>query len=55
VSVGLYRDAIKTAPPYLDSEPISREYEHSLYLHYGRPPYWVHEENEERVSSLIAV
>jgi hypothetical protein len=55
VYVGLYRDAIKTAPTYVDSVPISREYEHRLYLHYGRPPYWIHEDNENRVTSLVGV
>jgi hypothetical protein len=44
VFVGVTRDAIKTCPEYLDSEPISREYENRLYFHYGRPPYWIAEE-----------
>jgi hypothetical protein len=55
VWVGLYRDAIQTAPPFVDSVPISREYEHRLYLHYGRPPYWIHEHDEKPLSSLIGV
>jgi hypothetical protein len=41
VNVGLYRDAIQTAPVFVDSVPITREYEDRLYRHYGRPPYWV--------------
>jgi hypothetical protein len=41
VNVGLTRDAIKTAPEYIESTPITREYENRLHLHYGRPPYWL--------------
>jgi uncharacterized protein YrrD len=41
VHVGLTRDAIQEAPEYLESEPITREYENRLHLHYGRPPYWL--------------
>jgi hypothetical protein len=55
VYVGLYRDAIKTAPIFTDSVSISREYERQLYLHYGRPPYWIHEDNEKGIPSLIGV
>jgi hypothetical protein len=43
VSVGLTREAIRNAAEYSDDVPISREYEYQLYLHYGRPPYWVRE------------
>jgi hypothetical protein len=43
VYVGLSREAIKDGPPYTDATPITREYEHRLHLHYGRPPYWLHE------------
>jgi hypothetical protein len=43
VFVGLSREAIKEAPEYTDSTPITREYENRLHLHYGRPPYWLHE------------
>jgi hypothetical protein len=55
VYVGLYRHAIETAPLFSDSVPLTRDYEHRLYLHYGRPPYWIHEDSEKRVSSLIGV
>ncbi len=41
VSVGLTREAIQSGPEYVDSMPITREYENRLYLHYGRPPYWL--------------
>jgi uncharacterized protein YrrD len=43
VYVGLSRESIKNGPEYIESMPIDREYEHRLYLHYGQPPYWVHE------------
>jgi hypothetical protein len=43
VYVGMSREAIKDAPEYLESEQVTREYENRLYLHYGRPPYWLHD------------
>ncbi|MFZ0288283.1 MAG: PRC-barrel domain-containing protein [Candidatus Sulfotelmatobacter sp.] len=51
VYVGLYRDAIQTAPLFVDSVPLTREYEDRLYRHYGRPPYWVHEDERKPVFS----
>jgi hypothetical protein len=41
VYTGLSREAIKDAPEYGESTPITREYENRLYFHYGRPPYWL--------------
>jgi hypothetical protein len=52
VYVGLYRDAIQTAPLFVDAVPLTREYEDRLYRHYGRPPYWVHEDEHKPVFSL---
>jgi hypothetical protein len=43
VYVGLSREAIKSAPEFVDFTEITREYEDRLYSHYGRPPYWLHE------------
>jgi hypothetical protein len=48
VYVGLSREAIKGAPEYVESMPITREYESRLYLHYGRPPYWQGEAAHQR-------
>jgi hypothetical protein len=50
VRVGLTRDAIRSAPEYLEAAPVSREYEYQLYLHYGRPPYWVRESAQQSAS-----
>jgi PRC-barrel domain len=50
VRVGLTREAIQNAPEYLDAVPVSREYEYQLYLHYGRPPYWVRESAHKSAS-----
>jgi hypothetical protein len=47
VSVGLSREAIQNAPEYTESMPITREYENRLYFHYGRPPYWLHQVEDE--------
>jgi hypothetical protein len=41
--VGLTREAIQNCPEYIDSTPITREYENRIYFHYGRPPYWLDE------------
>ncbi len=43
VYAGLKREAIQSAPEYVESAPIDREYENRLHSHYGRPPYWLHE------------
>ncbi|MEP6960570.1 MAG: PRC-barrel domain-containing protein [Acidobacteriota bacterium] len=40
VYVGVSREVIKDAPQYVESEPITREYENRLFATYGRPPYW---------------
>jgi hypothetical protein len=41
VYVGLYRETIKSGPEYIESMPITREFEKRLYDHYGRPAYWL--------------
>jgi hypothetical protein len=43
VYVALYQEVIKNGPEYVESMPITREYENKLYSHYGRPPYWTSE------------
>jgi hypothetical protein len=55
VYVGLSREAIKDAPEYVESRPINREYEHQLYFHYGRPPYWLHDAEQRSSYSLSGV
>jgi hypothetical protein len=55
VYVGLSREAIRNAPEYVDSRPITREYENQLYSHYGRPPYWQHDAEHESSISLSGV
>ena len=55
VYVGLSREAIKSAPEYVESMPITREYENRLYAHYGRPPYWLHEAEHQTSFSLSGV
>jgi hypothetical protein len=52
---GLSRGAIQSAPEYVESVPITREYENRLYAHYGRPPYWRHEAEHESSLSLSGV
>jgi hypothetical protein len=55
VYVGIYRDTIKSAPEFFESRPIERDYEGQLYLHYGRPPYWVHEAEQTSAHALSSV
>jgi uncharacterized protein YrrD len=40
VKVNLGKETIKGAPEYIESEPITREYESALHDYYGVPPYW---------------
>jgi len=47
----LTREAIKAAPEYIESAPVTREYENRLYFHYGVPPYWLQEAEREAVLS----
>ena len=55
VYVGLSREAIKNGPEYVESMPITREYEDRLYSHYGRPPYWLHEAEHKSSFPLSGV
>jgi hypothetical protein len=55
VYVGLSRDAIQNGPEYVESMPITREYENRLHSHYGRPPYWLRESKDKSSASLSSV
>ena len=55
VYVGLSREAIKNGPEYIESMPITREYEGRLHSHYGRPPYWLHDAEHKSSFSLSSV
>ena len=55
VYVGLSREAIKDCPEYIESKPITREYESRLYFHYGRPPYWLHDSEHKSAFSQSGV
>lgn len=43
VYVALMRETIQTAPAYVESVPITRQYEQLLHAYYGRPPYWLNQ------------
>jgi hypothetical protein len=43
VTVGLTREAIKTAPIYDAKQPVDREQETALHVHYGCAAYWTRE------------
>jgi hypothetical protein len=55
VYVALRREAIKDGPEYVESMPITREYENRLHMHYGRPPYWLPEPEHKASFSLTGV
>jgi hypothetical protein len=55
VFVGLTREAIRGCPEYLESMHIDRDYENRIYLHYGKPPYWMNEAGRKPVPDLIGV
>ena len=52
VYVSLTRDVIKNCPEYQESNSITRDYENRLFLHYGRPPYWMDEAKYKPAYSL---
>jgi hypothetical protein len=52
VYTGLTREAIRNAPEYFEPVRITREYEARLFLHYGRPPYWLHEAEHRSAAHL---
>ncbi len=55
VFVRLAREAIQTGPAYVESMPVTREYEDQLYSHYGQPSYWQHGAEQESSLSLTGV
>lgn len=55
VYVALTREAIQEGPEYDNSVPVTREYEHKLYAHYGRPPYWLNDADRQPAFSLAGV
>ena len=55
IYTALSREAIKEGPEYIESRPITREYENRLHLHYGRPPYWLHEAEHKSALSQSGV
>ena len=40
VYIDLSRETIKNGPEYIESIPVTREYENRLYDYYYRSPYW---------------
>jgi hypothetical protein len=55
VYVELSREVIANGPEYIESAPITRDYENRLHTHYGRPPYWLHEAEHQPSLSLTGV
>jgi len=55
VFVGLDRAAIQSCPEYLESMPVDRAYENQIYVHYGQPPYWIHQTDRKSALDLIGV
>lgn len=55
VRAALPREKIESAPEYLLSRPLTRDYEELLYTHYGHPPYWLHEADHRASFSISHV
>ncbi len=55
VYIDLPRESIRNGPEYTDATVITREYENRLYLHYGRPPYWLDRSEHNASPALKAV
>jgi len=43
VHVAVTRAMIQDAPEFEEAMPITRDYENQLYVHYGRPSYWLNQ------------
>ena len=52
VFVAVTREALMTCPEYAASVPITRDYESKIYFHYGRPPYWISEEQNTAAAAV---
>ena len=48
VYVALSRETIQNGPEWIESMPVTRDYEGKLYSHYSRPPYWAPESEQPR-------
>ncbi len=55
VFVRLTREAIRSGPEYVESNSVTREYEDRLYAHYGQPPCWQHETENQSSLTLTGV
>jgi len=55
VCFGLTRETIQSAPEYVDSARITRDYEEQLHSYYGWPPYWLPELAQKPALSLSGV
>jgi hypothetical protein len=51
VYVDLTRETIQNGPEWVESIPVTREYEHRLYDYYARSPYWAPVAHELHVRS----
>ena len=54
VYAALSREDIKSAPEYFEPVKITREYEDRLHLHYGKPPYWLHDSARSTAELLLS-
>jgi hypothetical protein len=45
--INLSREAIKSSPEWVATDPVNRAYEERLYDYYGRPVYWGPDEPRE--------
>jgi len=55
VYVVLSRETIKNGPDYVESIPITREFEKKLHDHYGRPAYWLQKSEQLRKATAGTV
>ena len=53
IAVNLTRQAVKEAPAYDSSLPMSREHEMDLHRHHGRPGHWTEELRLENADSHV--
>lgn len=50
VTIDVSCDAIRNAPEYDESVPVTLGYEDRLFRHYGKTPAWLHEEERHKTA-----
>jgi hypothetical protein len=53
VTIDVSREAIRGAPEYDESVPVTLAYEDRLFRHYGKTPAWLHEDEGHKTATGV--